>query len=45
MKKYFSFFRLRFVMGLQYRTAALAGIFTQFFWGAMTIMQTRQPSP
>lgn len=41
MKKYFSFFRLRFVMGLQYRTAALAGIFTQFFWGAMTIMTYR----
>lgn len=41
MKKYLSFFRLRFVMGLQYRTAALAGIFTQFFWGFMTIMTYR----
>ena len=38
MKKYFSFFRMRFIMGLQYRTAALAGIITQFFWGAMEIL-------
>lgn len=36
-KKYFSFFRLRFSMGLQYRTAALAGIATQFAWGFMEI--------
>ena len=38
MRKYLSFFRMRFVMGLQYRTAALAGIVTQFFWGAMEIL-------
>ena len=38
MKKYLSFFRLRFSMGLQYRAAALAGIATQFFWGFMEIM-------
>lgn len=38
MKKYLSFFRLRFVMGLQYRMAALAGISTQFFWGGLNIM-------
>lgn len=38
MKKYLSFFRLRFVMGLQYRTAALAGVVTQFVWGFMEIM-------
>lgn len=38
MKKYISFFRLRFSMGLQYRTAAMAGIVTQFFWGAMEIL-------
>lgn len=38
MKKYWSFFRLRFAMGLQYRAAALAGISTQFFWGFMEIM-------
>ncbi len=38
MKKYMSFFRIRFSMGLQYRTAALAGIVTQFAWGFMEIM-------
>lgn len=38
MRKYLSFFRLRFGMGLQYRTAALAGVVTQFFWGFMEIM-------
>ena len=36
-KKYFSFFRLRFSMGLQYRVAALAGVATQFAWGFMEI--------
>lgn len=41
MKKYLSFFRLRFTMGLQYRTAALAGIVTQFVWGFMEIMMFR----
>ncbi|MDE7327333.1 MAG: ABC-2 family transporter protein [Lachnospiraceae bacterium] len=38
MKKYLSFFRLRFLMGVQYRAAALAGIVTQFAWGFMEIM-------
>lgn len=38
MKKYLSFFRLRFSMGLQYRAAALGGILTQFLWGFMEIM-------
>lgn len=38
MKKYISFFRLRFSTGLQYRAAALAGIVTQFIWGAMEIL-------
>lgn len=38
MRKYLSFFRLRFVTGLQYRAAALAGIVTQFAWGFMEIM-------
>lgn len=37
MRKYLAFFRLRFSMGLQYRAAALAGIVTQFAWGAMEI--------
>lgn len=41
IKKYISFFRLRFSMGLQYRVAALAGIVTQFFWGFMEIMMFR----
>ncbi len=38
MKKYLSFFRLRFSMGLQYRAAALAGIATQFAWGFMELL-------
>lgn len=38
MKKYLSFFRVRFALGLQYRTAALAGMVTQFFWGGMNIL-------
>lgn len=37
-KKYLSFFRIRFITGLQYRTAAYAGVATQFAWGAMTIL-------
>lgn len=41
MKKYLSFFRLRFCMGLQYRAAALAGIITQFAWGFLEIMVYR----
>lgn len=38
MKKYLSFFRIRFIAGLQYRAAAWAGIVTQFAWGGMTIL-------
>ncbi len=38
MRKYLSFFRIRFAMGLQYRAAALAGVVTQFAWGLMEIM-------
>lgn len=38
MKKYVSFFRLRFINGLQYRAAAIAGIVTQFTWGALEIL-------
>lgn len=41
MKKYLSFFRLRFCMGLQYRVAAMAGMVTQFAWGFMEIMMFR----
>ena len=38
MRKYLSFFRLRFAMNLQYRVAALAGIVCQFAWGGMAIL-------
>lgn len=38
MKAYFSIFKMRLINGLQYRTAALAGVATQFFWGFMFIM-------
>lgn len=38
MKKYRSFFRMHFLVGLQYRTAAVAGIATQFVWGSMEIL-------
>jgi len=33
MKSYLSYFKLKFKTGLQYRSAALAGIATQFFFG------------
>lgn len=38
MKAYYSLFKMRMMKGLQYRTAALAGVSTQFFWGFMYIM-------
>lgn len=38
MKQYLSFLKLRFNINLQYRFAAIAGLATQFFWGAMMIM-------
>lgn len=38
MKKYQSFFKIRVFAGLQYRTAAAAGIATQFAWGFMNIL-------
>ncbi|MBR6568892.1 MAG: ABC-2 family transporter protein [Clostridia bacterium] len=38
MKAIFTFFRMRLINGLQYRTAAWAGIVTQFFWGFMEIL-------
>lgn len=41
MGKYLAFFQLRFSMGLQYRAAAVAGIVTQFFWGAMELLAFR----
>lgn len=41
MQKYLSFFRIRFIHGLQYRAAALSGIITQFVWGFMEIFLFR----
>ena len=38
MKQYRSLLRIRFINGLQYRTAALAGLSTQFAWGFMEIL-------
>ena len=38
MKQYISYFRLKFIAGLQYRVAAFAGIFTQLFFGAIFII-------
>ena len=38
MKQYLSFFRIRFLAGLQYRAAAWAGVATQYAWGGMTIL-------
>ncbi len=37
VKKYFSFFRIRFLNSLQYRAAAIGGLATQFVWGFMYI--------
>ncbi len=41
MKKYLSFFKMRLLAGLQYRTAALAGMSTQLVWGTMEILLYR----
>jgi ABC-2 type transport system permease protein len=38
MKKYMAIIRIRFSNSLQYRTAALAGLVTQFAWGFMEIL-------
>ena len=38
MKAYLSYFKLKFICGLQYRAAAWAGISTQFFFGIIYIM-------
>ena len=39
--QYLTLFRIRFIAGLQYRAAALAGIMTQFAWGGMTVLLYR----
>ena len=41
MKTYLSFFRMRFLTLIQYRTAALAGIATQFVFGMMYVLVMR----
>lgn len=38
MKAYWSLFVARFALLLQYRTAALAGVGTQLFWGFVKVM-------
>ncbi|MEF3303874.1 ABC transporter permease [Paenibacillus sp. GYB003] len=38
MKAYYSVLRLRLLLGLQYRAAAVAGVMTQFFFGFLFIM-------
>ena len=38
LKNYSSLFRIRFINTLQYRIAAVAGLATQFAWGAMLIL-------
>ena len=38
MKTYMALLRIRFQNGLQYRTAALAGLSTQFAWGFMELL-------
>ena len=35
MTGYLSYFKTRFIAGLQYKTAAIAGIMTQVFWGIL----------
>lgn len=41
MTTYLSLFRIRFLHNLQYRTAALAGLATQYAWGFMHILAMR----
>lgn len=38
MKAYWAAFRIRLIMGLQYRAAAWAGVCTQFFFGFVFVM-------
>lgn len=37
MRLYVNYFKLRMMMFMQYRVAAIAGLSTQFFWGIMLI--------
>jgi len=38
MIAYLTYFKLKFISGLQYRSAAVAGVMTQFFFGLVYIM-------
>lgn len=38
MKKYISFFRIRFVTGLQYRMVMVSALTTQVFWGLLEVL-------
>lgn len=38
LRAYAGIFRMRLIAGMQYRTAAWAGVATQFFWGFMQLM-------
>lgn len=38
MSQYLTYFKIKFISGLQYRSAALAGLSTQFFFGLVFIM-------
>lgn len=40
-RQYATLFRVRFLAGLQYRAAALAGIATQFAWGGLMVLLYR----
>lgn len=42
MRAFMSIFKLRMIAGLQYRTAAIAGLITQLFWGFVLIMVYRE---
>ena len=41
MNKYQALFRIRFTNSLQYRSAAFAGMVTQFVWGMLEIFAFR----
>ena len=38
MRQYLSFFKIKFATGLQYKSAAIAGLATQIFFGFVFIM-------
>ena len=41
MRAYLTYFKLKFISSLQYRSAAWAGIATQFFFGFVYIIQKK----